>query len=83
VTPQQVIINQKVHIQLELTNDGDLPGNYSMLVKIDDEPKIEEYIYVDGNTIKPVIYSVTVNTVGTYVVSVGDRQATFTAIEAQ
>jgi len=74
IDPPQVYAGESIQISVNVTNIGDLEGNYTVDFKINDLLKSSQNVTLAGNsTSELVTYSDLEMTAGTYNVTVGDK----------
>jgi hypothetical protein len=74
IDPPQVYAGESVQISVNITNIGDLEGNYTVEFKVNDVLKSSQNVTLAGNSTSEVVaYSHLEMTAGTYNVTVGDK----------
>jgi hypothetical protein len=78
VSSSEVTAGTPVTISIKVTNNGDLPGNYDLIMKINNELGETQSVKLDARTSAVVTFTVTENKTGKYIVSINARNVTFT-----
>jgi hypothetical protein len=82
ISPQEAYVGDTVQISVNMTNIGDLEGNTTLDLKINDIVKDTANVTLAGNSSDIVQFVDIENDVGTYNVQVGDLNGNFTIKEA-
>ncbi|MFC1986240.1 hypothetical protein ACFLWC_04530 [Chloroflexota bacterium] len=78
ITPEQIGIREKVTISTLVINNGDLTGNYEVVLKIDDVVIARKGMTLVGGGTEKIAFATSQDTTGTYVVNVNGLSGTFT-----
>jgi len=80
ISPARAQVGDKVAISADISNTGEVSGNYTVVLKVnglDEETKTAE---LDADTTMPVAFDVTKDNPGNYTVSLGDLSGNFTLL---
>jgi hypothetical protein len=77
VSPQQVQIGDTITISAIVVNDGDLAGNYTLILKVNGKQEASQDITLGGNNSKTVKFNISRNQAGIYEIEVNGKTATF------
>jgi hypothetical protein len=78
ISPTQVDTGQVVTISVQVTNNGDLAGSYSVSLKVNNVVVATRDVSMAGGTTRAVEFTVTQDAGGTYSVDVNGLTGTFT-----
>ena len=81
ISPAEVHIGDTVTISILVTNTGDLPGTYEVVLKMDEAVVGNKWVTLDGGASQKVTFTVSKDVAGTYAVRVGDRSRTLVVKE--
>jgi hypothetical protein len=81
VQPQQVSLNEPVTIYANITNSGDITGNYNITLKINDTVEETETGSIGAHAAKPLKFEVIKEQPGTYTVDINGQQVYFTVVD--
>lgn len=73
ISPQEVTVAEEVTISVTVSNVGDLPGNYDLVLKVDDQIVETREITLAGKENRRVTFTMSRDVAGTYEVSVNGR----------
>ncbi|MCW4045671.1 MAG: hypothetical protein NWE94_09175 [Candidatus Bathyarchaeota archaeon] len=77
ISPLEADVGEPISISVNVTNIGDLEGNYSATLTINDVEKETKMILLQGGSYAIVDFTDTENTEGNYTVKVGNLTGTF------
>jgi hypothetical protein len=77
ITPEEVDIGETVNISVLVTNTGNLTGNYTVTLKIDNVVVDTANVTLAGRASQRVTFAVTRDVAGTYTVNVNGLSGTF------
>lgn len=80
IEPAQIQVGEAATITIVLSNTGGTSGNYLLVLKINSVKYAEKSIIVTGSNIEITSYSATINEAGSYTVTAGDLNTSFTVI---
>jgi len=78
ISPAEVDIAQNVTISASVTNSGNLPGTYQVILKIDDAVVSTKKVTGAAQATEKVIFTVVKGTPGSYEVNINGLSGTFT-----
>ena len=78
ITPSEIYLGERVEISTLITNIGDLSGVYEAILKMDDEFIDSKYIDIIEGDSEIIIFTITPETEGEHVISIGERIVFFT-----
>ena len=79
VSSAEVAIGEAVTISVNITNNGDVKGNFDIYLLINNEPQDTKTITLDGRTSQVVNFTIIENTAGKYIASINQKHnITFT-----
>ncbi len=70
-TPAEIYTGETTSISVLVTNTGDLSGTYSVVLKINDVVTETKQVTLEGHENQTVSFSVSLDTAGTYNISIG------------
>jgi hypothetical protein len=77
ITPEEVDIGETVNISVLVTNTGNLTGNYTVTLKIDNVVVDTANVTLTGRASQRITFAVTRDAAGTYTVNVNGLSGTF------
>jgi len=77
VTPTEVYQGESVEISILVSNTSELAGSYEVILKIDNEVVQSREITLDSGISDIVSFSVTAETTGGHIITIGDKLAVF------
>jgi hypothetical protein len=78
VSASEVTAGTPVTISIKVTNNGDLPGSYDLIMKINSELRETKSVTLAARANAVVTFTATENKAGKYIVSINTRNVTFT-----
>jgi hypothetical protein len=81
LTPSEIYAGETSTVSVTVTNNGDLSGTYSVVLKIDDAVMETKQVTLDGNQSQTVDFSVSLDTAGTYNIVIGSLSGVLTITE--
>lgn len=81
LSPSEIYIGETTTISITITNTGDLAGSYSVSLKIDGVVIETKQVTLNEHDSQTVDFSVSLNTAGTYNISIGTLSGVLTVIE--
>jgi len=82
VNPQQALPGQSVNISINVANTGGTRGYYTVVLMINGQQEKSRTVTVDPLSTCPVNFLVTRDVPGTYTVTIGSQQSSFTILGA-
>lgn len=80
---QQVSLGETVTVYANVVNDGNLPGTYSVVLRLNGEVVETQEVTVPGNQAVPVTFTVKPSKTGTYQVDISGQVAGFVVSKAK
>ena len=77
-SPDRVTAGANVQVSVDLTNTGDLSGDYTAQLQVNQKPEASKTVTLAGGQTQTVSFSVSKTAAGGYMVQVGDKSAEFT-----
>ncbi len=78
VSPAEVAVGGTVTVSVKVSNNGDLPGTFDVMMKINNELQETKSVTLTARTSAVVTFTVTETKAGKYIVSINTRNVTFT-----
>ena len=82
VNPQQAYAGQPVTITTNVSNTGGSTGSYTVVLKMNGQQEETRLVSVGAHSALPVKFTVTRHVPGTYAVTIGMQQSSFTVLDA-
>ena len=82
VHPQRLYAGEPVTITTNVSNTGGCTGQYTVTLMINGQQEATQLVSVGAMSALPVTFTVTKDVPGTYTVTIGSQQATFTVLDA-
>ena len=82
VHPQQILAGESVTITTNVVNTGGEAGNYNVVLKVNGQVEQTRMVGVGSQGTQPVKFTVTKDVPGTYTVTIGNQQSSFTVLGA-
>lgn len=83
INPAEVEINETATISVDVTNDGDVSGDYTVELKLDGTIVDSETVTVAGGETEQVTFSVAKAVAGEYTLAVGTTSGVLTVVAAE
>ncbi len=80
ISPPQPQVGDNVTISADVTNAGEVSGNYTVALKVNEMDEQTKTLALESNSTVPVIFDVIKNDPGNYSVSLGDLSGNFTLL---
>ena len=77
ITPAEVTTGSKVTIEVLVTNNGELPGTYDVILKIDGTVETTQNVTLAGGASQNVTFTTSKATARTYAVAIGELTGSF------
>jgi hypothetical protein len=65
-------VEESVIIKIDVTNIGDLPGTYELILRVDGQVTDTQDVTLAGQESREVTFTLSRDSAGTYVISIGD-----------
>ncbi len=78
VSATDVAVGTPVNISINVTNTGNMSGSYDLIMKVNGDVQDTKTVTLDGQATQAVIFTLTENVAGKYIVSINTRNVTFT-----
>jgi hypothetical protein len=77
----EIYAGETATVSVTVTNNGDLSGTYSIVLKVDDVVMETKQVTLDGHQSQTVIFTLSLNTAGTYNIVIGSLSGVLTVTE--
>ena len=72
LSPDEVGVGESVSIKINVTNTGELPGTYELILKVDGQVTDTKEVTLAGQESRQVMFVLSRNTAGSHVISIDD-----------
>lgn len=81
ISPEQVKVGEQVTVSADITNSGEIPGNYTVTLRVNDADEETKTVTLGANETKTASFAVTGSNSGTYSISLGGLSGSLTVLK--
>jgi len=81
ISPAQAQVGDRVTISADISNEGEVPGNYTVVLKVNGLVEERKIVELGLDTTRPIVFDITKDNPGNYSVSLGGLSGDFTMLK--
>ena len=81
ISPAQVKVGEQATVSADITNSGEIPGNYSVTLRVNDADEETKTVTLGANETKTASFAVTESDSGPYSISLGGLSGSLTVLK--